>query len=175
MTDLLAQRAHRDYVSSVLFYYAENDIRPGDPNEGIWDDAHYPVPKCLGGTETIWLLREHHAVQGVLQSEEYRTPCVAWWERAYLSEELLKMCNKWMAAQRVNNIRKAWDMANSNFEIKKEWTTNIAEGTRREWYMTPTAPEQYRTVPHGAAQYRTAPHGSVYRTVRFRIVANLEI
>ena len=45
-----------------------------DPEPG-WEQAHYPIPKCLGGTETIWLTWEHHQVQGLLQSEESQHCC----------------------------------------------------------------------------------------------------
>lgn len=82
MTDYNAQStaastSHRTYVENLLKYYQENDIRLGDPNEGEWEDAHYPVPKRLGGCQTVALLREHHAIQGVLQSEEFECACVS--------------------------------------------------------------------------------------------------
>ena len=86
--------SHRNYVERVLSHYKKNDIRAGDPNEGIWHLAHYPLPSLLGGQQTVALLIEHHAVQGVLQSEEFGEACVTglfdpWlrgteWEPLYL-------------------------------------------------------------------------------------------
>jgi hypothetical protein len=104
MTNPSAKQAHRDYVSGVLFYYQQNDIIPGDPNEGEWHEAHYPTPKCLGGNETILLLKEHHAVQGVLQSEEFQRCCFGPWEKDYLSDELLVIYYRWRADHSRKNM-----------------------------------------------------------------------
>lgn len=82
------------YVKNVLKYYEDNDIQPGDPNEGVWHQAHFPLPKCLG-SQTVLLLREHHAVQGVLQSEEFQTPCIWNWEKDYLDGWLLERFHYW--------------------------------------------------------------------------------
>jgi hypothetical protein len=86
----------REYVEGCLQWYREADLQPGNPEDGEWHECHYPVPKCLGGTETILLLKEHHAVQGVLQSEEYQHPCIWGWEAEFLREELLNVHKKWM-------------------------------------------------------------------------------
>jgi hypothetical protein len=84
-----------EYVLGCQRYYAENGYEPGNPEDGEWHDCHYPVPKCLGGTKTIKLLKQHHAVQGVLQSEEYQHCCIRTWELAYLDGELLALARKW--------------------------------------------------------------------------------
>ena len=63
-----------EYVAGVLQYYRENDIIPGDPNEGRWEEAHYPLPRSMGD-EVILLKPEHHFVQGLLQSEEVGRCC----------------------------------------------------------------------------------------------------
>jgi hypothetical protein len=55
--------------------YEEQGLEPGNPEDGDWQEAHYPAPKCGGGTETIWLRFEDHQVQGILQSEEYGRMC----------------------------------------------------------------------------------------------------
>ena len=89
------ESSHHIYVKNVLNHYKENDIVPGDPNEGEWHQAHYPCPKHLGGTQVILLLREHHAVQGVLQSEEFQSCCVWGWEAKYLTGHLLDLFHKW--------------------------------------------------------------------------------
>jgi hypothetical protein len=85
----------REFVEGCLCYYAENWYEQGNPEDGKWEIAHYPVPKCKGGTETILLLREHHAVQGVLQSEEFNHPCIGYWEQDYLPSEYLPLLSKW--------------------------------------------------------------------------------
>lgn len=41
-----------------------------------WEDAHYPTPLCLGGTETVRLWSRDHAVHGVLQSDNLGYPCL---------------------------------------------------------------------------------------------------
>ena len=86
--------SHRTYVQKVLKHYKDNDIVQGDPNEGVWHHAHYPLPKHLGN-QTVLLLREHHAVQGVLQSEEFQTPCIWNWEKDYLDGWLLERFHYW--------------------------------------------------------------------------------
>ena len=68
------------WVYGCYAYYLENQIEPGNPEDGVWEAAHWPVPKCKGGTKTILLLKEHHAVHGVLQSEEWGLPCIYGWE-----------------------------------------------------------------------------------------------
>lgn len=86
--------SHHTYVEKVLKYYKDNDITPGDPNEGVWHQAHFPLPKHLG-SQTVLLLAEHHAVQGVLQSEEFQTPCIWNWEKDYLDGWLLERFHYW--------------------------------------------------------------------------------
>lgn len=100
MTDLSPQKAHRDYVSGVLFYYQQYDIQPGDPNEGDWDHAHYPIPERLGGVETILLLRQHHAVQGALQSEEFNCCCLSRFQVKYVENTPYRqLYTKWLSIQ----------------------------------------------------------------------------
>ena len=60
-----------EFVRGCLAYYAEAGT---DPEPG-WQRAHYPVPECAGGQDTVWLTWEHHQVQGLLQSEEYGQQC----------------------------------------------------------------------------------------------------
>jgi hypothetical protein len=85
----------KEFVEGCLNYYREADLQPGNPEDGEWNEAHYPVPKCKEGTETVLLLREHHAVQGVLQSEEFQWRCLFGWEEKFLSGELLELYTKW--------------------------------------------------------------------------------
>jgi len=83
------------FVAGCLAYYAENYYEPGNPEDGEWHDCHYPVPERLGGTETIKLLVQHHAIQGVLQSDEYQYPCVWGWEDKYLPSDYLPLLHHW--------------------------------------------------------------------------------
>jgi hypothetical protein len=85
-----------EYVTGCLEWYREADLQPGNPEDGDWQECHYPAPQCTGGTEVILLLREHHAVQGVLQSEEYQHPCIYGWEKQYLVGDVLELWTKWM-------------------------------------------------------------------------------
>lgn len=48
-----------------------------EPPIGYWfEEAHYPLSKKLGGTETIRLWYPDHIVQGALQTIEYNYPCI---------------------------------------------------------------------------------------------------
>lgn len=75
------------------------DIQQGDPNEGTWHLAHYPLPSHLGGQEKVALLAEHHAVQGVLQSEEFGVPCIWSWEGKLIPKQYEALYKKWMAVK----------------------------------------------------------------------------
>ena len=46
------------------------------PDGEHWEDAHYPIPECLGGAETVRLWSRDHAVHGVLQSKDTGYPCL---------------------------------------------------------------------------------------------------
>jgi len=97
---MMTELTHNQFVEKVFSHYKEFDIIPGDPEEGCWDESHYPLPGCLGGDTTILLKREHHAIQGILQSEEYSHPCIWGWEKKFLVGEweyLLPIFNKWMS------------------------------------------------------------------------------
>lgn len=133
--------SHRTYVEGVMRYYRDNDIQIGDPNEGTWNLAHYPCPKRLGGTRVIHLLEEHHAVQGVLQSEEFGKPCVYGWERKYLSGEIRDLLEKWMSVQRSEAVTNGWK--NADEQRRKERRSNIAKGTADE-YASRTEKEKER-------------------------------
>ena len=87
----------KEFVEGCLNYYREADLQPGNSEDGDWNVAHYPVPKCKEGTETVLLLREHHAVQGVLQSEEFQWKCFYGWEEKFLSGEYLELLKKWQS------------------------------------------------------------------------------
>jgi hypothetical protein len=90
----------QEFVADCYLDYAARGLEPGNPEHGRWNKCHYPTPKCLGGTECIWLLEEHHAIQGVLQSVEHKHPCVWTWERHYLTNQwawLMPVYKYWFA------------------------------------------------------------------------------
>ena len=79
------------FVEGCLSKYRWERIPEGQ----VWHDAHYPVPECLGGTETVRLWESDHAVQGVYQSEEVGHPCIFGWEKKWLEGELLERFTFW--------------------------------------------------------------------------------
>jgi len=92
----------QEFVADCYLNYAIQGLEPGNPEHGEWHKAHYPVPKCLGGTDCIWLLEEHHAIQGILQSIECQHPCIYGWEKKYITGEweyLLTSYAKWMTVK----------------------------------------------------------------------------
>lgn len=95
----ISMLTQQEFVEGCLAQYEEIYLQPGNPEDGEWHECHYPKPKCLGGTETVFLLKKHHAVQGVLQSEEYQHPCIYGWEKAFLQGETLERWKKWMAVK----------------------------------------------------------------------------
>ena len=60
-----------EWVQQCAEYYNENGLTP----EPGWEEAHYPIPECLGGTETVWLTWDHHQAHGLYQSEEFERQC----------------------------------------------------------------------------------------------------
>jgi hypothetical protein len=113
---------HHDYVQNCIRFYKENDITPGDPEEGTWNNAHYPLPKGQGN-HTIPLLWEHHQVQGILQSEECGKCC--FWlgdARRFLNNgsfvenwfELWDLYEKWSSIAGRKAVEKAHSLKNSS-------------------------------------------------------------
>lgn len=62
-----------EFVRGCLAFYCETGTDP-EPKGG-WQEAHYPSPECLGGTEKVWMLFDHHQEQGLYQSEEFQCQC----------------------------------------------------------------------------------------------------
>lgn len=119
-----------DFVEGAYQYYAENGYEPGNPDDGIWHDCHFPIPFCLGGTTTIKLLQEHHAIQGVLQSEEFNCPCVYGWEGKYLEGAYLREFKKWMA-EKIKPARKALKVYTD--ACSEEYRANQSERAKGYW------------------------------------------
>ena len=128
---LTATTNQHTWVYGCYTYYLENQIEPGNPEDGVWEAAHWPVPACKGGTKTILLLKEHHAVHGVLQSEEWQCPCVYSWEKHYLDKELLVKYAHWMKvkAQPMLDYR-----ANMTPEERQKLARRIVASTDPEVY-----------------------------------------
>ena len=129
----------QEFVDGCYTYYAENYIEPGNPEDGEWEDAHYPVPKCKGGKVTIPLLKQHHAIHNVIQSEEIQYPCIWGWEADYLEGEMLALCKKWhtekskIAARRSVSTR----LENTTPEQRSEMTRKA-----RQSYLDTSTPQQ---------------------------------
>ncbi len=128
----------REWVEGCYAYYAENGYEPGNPEDGDWEKAHYPMPRCLGGVDTVLLLKHHHAVQGVLQSEEHQRCCIGGWEANYLGGEMLRLCKKWQSA----GARQAW--ANRTPEQRRAHTAAARAA------QTKRTPEQRRACTAAA-------------------------
>jgi hypothetical protein len=83
------------FVTACQKYYARNGLEPGNPFHGEWHKAHYPLPECLNGDNWVWLLKHHHAIQGVIQSEEMQYRCIFGWELKLLPKYYLPYGEKW--------------------------------------------------------------------------------
>lgn len=88
------------FIDNCYNEYKLKNLSPGNPEDGVWELAHHPVPKCKGGNKTVWLLKEHHALHNVYQSEEFNHPCVYGWERGFVPTEFAELAEKWISAQR---------------------------------------------------------------------------
>jgi len=70
------------------------------PHPKTLHDAHHPLPKCSGGTETVKLTASQHAAHGVIQSCVMDRPCIWSWEQSFVESdwpELLDLFHKWMS------------------------------------------------------------------------------
>ena len=65
----------KEFVDYCRDLYISQGFLPGDSEFGPWESAHYPEPVCRKGKKTILLLKRHHQIQGVLQSEEFGAKC----------------------------------------------------------------------------------------------------
>jgi len=60
-----------EWVQSCLSKYRWEPL----PANQKWEAAHFPLPECLGGEETVLLWSADHTVQGLLQSVELDYKC----------------------------------------------------------------------------------------------------
>jgi len=148
-------QTQQEWVEGCLNFYKENDLQQGNPEDGVWQECHFPVPKCLGGTEVVFLLEEHHAVQGVLQSEEFQHPCVWGWERKFLEGELLSLFEKWhrnrgrvtTPEQKAEAAREWWGRLSPEEREERKWRNFLTPEERAErngWSRLTTLEEKRR-------------------------------
>ena len=127
-----ASYRHDYFVETTLKNYRDLGLKPdGSPQ---WNLAHFPLPKVLGGTQEICLLKGDHAVQGVLQSEAYQTPCIYGWEGEYLDGEMLALFKKWMAVKgRRTGLSNAGKPSASWHVRKENWSAVSSAGGKASW------------------------------------------
>jgi hypothetical protein len=87
-----------EWVEQCLIKYRFESLPEGEH----WEDAHYPLPKCLGGTKIVSLWARDHAVHGFLQSEDLDQVCFHGFrhvsDRNYIEmyyPEYLNLCDRW--------------------------------------------------------------------------------
>jgi len=123
-----------EFVEQCLIKYRHEPLPPDDK----WNVAHYPVPKCLGGTETIQLWQSDHAAQAVIQCEEFEYPCIFGWEAKYLSGELLKTFSYWMSQKGI--AVSTWVKENTTSEERskkaKEVYDQLDSEIRQRWHIS---------------------------------------
>jgi general stress protein YciG len=134
-----------DWVNQCLIKYRYEPI----PDEEHWEDAHYPIPSCEGGTETIKLWSRDHAVHGVLQSESLGRPCLHGFrvktDRELISKfhpEYLPLYEKWylehksragkVGGSRVPREAKSRGGRNQPMEVKKANFAKLTPEQRSE-------------------------------------------
>lgn len=91
-----------DFVVDCYLDYSANNILEDPSYE--WHISHHPLPSCLGGTKVVPLLKKHHAIHGVLQSEAFQHPCIWGWEADYLEGELYDLCKKWQGVKGIKSL-----------------------------------------------------------------------
>jgi hypothetical protein len=129
----------QEFVGDCYLEYAAQGLEPGNPEHGDWEQAHYPLPRALGD-DWIWLLKSHHAIQGVLQSIELSRPCVFSWERKYLIGEwewLVPHFEYWQAAK--GKVCGEWTRkyCEDNPEIAKSWGKRAREAFKERYWSDP--------------------------------------
>jgi hypothetical protein len=112
-----------DFVADCYLEYSSKGLEPGNFIDGDWELCHHPMPKCEGGIKVIWLLKYHHAIHNVLQSEWLQRVCVFGWEYQFLDDSLKEVHRKWMKekGRMVGETNK--DKKSSSWETRKsKWS-----------------------------------------------------
>ena len=121
------------FVKERLAYYREQGLTPGNPEDGEWQDAHYPAPDPEGNA-TVPLLYNDHQIQGILQSEEYGRVC--FWvghTRKFLTQgpfvenwfELWNLYDKWVGERMKALNKEKDDLGRSVFAMKGTTAANL--------------------------------------------------
>jgi hypothetical protein len=116
-------RNQEEFVNYCRNLYISQDFLPGDSEFGPWENAHYPEPVCRGGEKTILLLKHHHQIQGVLQSEEFGTKCFF----STHFDKCLKEIREEFSEEFVNfilDLKSKWSKFAANTNFKESWKTN---------------------------------------------------
>lgn len=79
------------FVTECLQKYAAEPLPEGE----WWEEAHHPIPACLGGQETVKLWRSDHVVHGLLQSEQFDHPCMFGDGEEFVPNEYKSLFQKW--------------------------------------------------------------------------------
>jgi hypothetical protein len=113
----------QEFIADCYLGYAAKGLEPGNPLYGEWQKCHYPTPASLGGTAWVWLLEEHHAIQGILQCEEFQHPCIFGWERKFLRDDMMPLFSKWMTIK----SQRAAAAGHTEYGNRKraEWNKNV--------------------------------------------------
>lgn len=113
--------------------YQRKKVELGNPIYGEWHKAHHPIPANKGGTEWVWLLKHHHAIHGVIQSEEVGSCCVFGWELEFLPHFYRKYHDKWrdfhcaQTQQARQDGWKKWCESEKSFEDRLRMATISGE------------------------------------------------
>ena len=70
-----------EFVESCQIKYRWENLPKGER----WENAHHPVPDCLGGGETVRLWSSDHHIHGILQSVECDHKCFFSTTRQFLT------------------------------------------------------------------------------------------
>ena len=97
-TKIIMITCQHEWVEQCQIKYRFEPLPDGEH----WEDAHYPLPECLGGTQTVKLWSRDHAVHGFLQSEGLDQVCFHGYrrktDRALIEAhypEYLELCDRW--------------------------------------------------------------------------------
>ncbi|EHA64067.1 hypothetical protein [Synechococcus sp. WH 8016] len=67
------------FLTDIQDYYESVNLKAGDPDH-VWEMANYPTPRHIGGKQKVPLTKYHHALHGVIQSEETGSASIFAWE-----------------------------------------------------------------------------------------------
>jgi hypothetical protein len=117
------------FVEACQIKYASTPL----PNSERWEEAHHPVPRCLGGTETVKLWRTDHLIHGLLQSEYYNHPCIFGDGEELLPGEYRELFAKWrrVLAQEARS-KLSREALQKGFQSMKRGMTDEKENERRQ-------------------------------------------